>query len=175
MGCNGRVSDGGVFNNSSLYKAITEGTLHLPQGCPLPGSEEDVPFVFVGDEAFPLKTYLLKPYAARALDDKTRIFNYRLSKARLIVENAFGILASRFGVFRKPIPLDPDKAEVIVLAACSLHNFLRTNKDARDTYSPPGSFDTEDVETQQIIPGVERRNACKSEICGHTRRQHICK
>jgi hypothetical protein len=58
--------------------------------------------ILVGDDAFPLKTYSLKPYLHRTLTYEQNIFNYRLSRARRIVENVFGILASRFRIFQKP-------------------------------------------------------------------------
>jgi len=59
------------------------------------------------------------------LTKEQAIFNYRLSWARRIVENVFGILNSRFGVFQRAIQVDPDKAKKIVLACCYLHNSLR--------------------------------------------------
>ena len=80
----------------------------------LPGRENPLPYVIVGDEAFPLKTYLLKPYPSRQLDLSKRIFNYRLSRARRVVENVFGILASRFRVFKSTIDMEPEKAQKIV-------------------------------------------------------------
>lgn len=82
--------------------------------------------VIVADEAFPLKENLMKPYPAKSLDDASRVFNYRLSRARRVSENAFGILVHRFRIFQSTIPLGPKKAEVIVLAAVALHNYLRT-------------------------------------------------
>ena len=55
-----------------------------------------VPYIIVGDEAFPLKTYILKPpYPKSQLDVSKRIFNYRLSRAR---ENVFGISVARLGL-----------------------------------------------------------------------------
>ena len=59
--------------------------------------------MIVGDDAFPLKTYLMKPYPTRNIELNQRIFNYRLSRVRRIVETVFGILTSRFGFFQKPI------------------------------------------------------------------------
>jgi len=65
----------------------------------------------VGDDNFPLKTYLMKPYSKINLTKEERIYNYKTSRAKRIVENGFGILASRFRVFGQPIAL---KVETIV-------------------------------------------------------------
>ena len=54
-----------------------------------------------------------------------RIFNYQLSKARRIVENAFRILVATFCIFEKPIAVAPEKATSIVMATCVLCNFFR--------------------------------------------------
>jgi hypothetical protein len=66
----------------------------------------------------------MKPYSQKFLNEVRHEFNKRLSRARVVVENIFGILASKFGVFQKPISLDPQKAATITMACCYLHNFL---------------------------------------------------
>ncbi|XP_015227457.1 PREDICTED: putative nuclease HARBI1 [Cyprinodon variegatus] len=121
-----RTDDGGMFAGSDLAKSIKSGTLHVPPSAPLPGAAHlgDVPFVMVGDAAFPLKTYLMRPYPEVRLNGKNRIFNYRLSRARKVVENAFAILASRWRIFFRHINLQPQRVETLVAAACILHNFL---------------------------------------------------
>ena len=53
------------------------------------------------------------------------MFNYRLSRARRISENAFGILVQRFRCFRGPLQVTPEHAIKIVRAACVQHNMLR--------------------------------------------------
>lgn len=83
----------------------------------------------------------MKPYSRRKLSKEHYIFNYRLSRARRIVENAFGILAHRFQIYLKPIQLQPSKVEEIVKATCALHNWLRITSGS--TYMPPGSYDEE--------------------------------
>jgi len=42
-----------------------------------------------------------------------------------VVENAFGIVSSVFRCLRKPLLLQPEMAEIIVMAIVHLHNFLR--------------------------------------------------
>lgn len=117
VGNYGRIGDAGVFKNSTLCTAMEKGLLHLPPPRCLPGRIKEIPFVIVGDEAFPLKPNIMKPCAARTMNKDRRMYNYRLSRARRIVENAFGILANRFGVFKKTIALSPEKTTNIVLAA----------------------------------------------------------
>jgi hypothetical protein len=95
VGANGSCSDGGVFINTSLREAIEDGTAGIPDPQPLPNDDQDVPFAFVGDDAFPLRSWLMKPFPHRQMTRSERIFNYRLSRARRVVENAFGILAHR--------------------------------------------------------------------------------
>lgn len=112
VGAAGRESDGGVFSRSNFKIAIEEKTLNMPNK-----------YVIVGDDAFSLKSYLLKPYSrSGTLTFEQKIFNYRLSRARRISENAFGILVAKFRIFEKPIPLSPEKIVKIVLACCALHN-----------------------------------------------------
>lgn len=155
VGTNGRVSDGGVFASSKLAEKLENGTLHLPSEKCAPGSQVQFPAMIVGDDAFPLRSYLMKPFCLRKMTKGQRVFNYRLSRARRVVENAFGHLANRFRVFMTPILLQPEKVELIVLACCALHNFLRTRR--------PGSvaqrLDREDPESHLICPGEWRQGA----------------
>jgi hypothetical protein len=53
------------------------------------------------------------------------------------VKNVFGILTSRFGIFQKQITLSPEKTNVIVLACCYMHNFL---KNSSSGYATSGVF-----------------------------------
>lgn len=126
-GAYGSNNDAGVFSRSAFGTALLNGTLNLPQGeANLPGSNTQTPCFFVGDEAFQLSTKMMRPYSGQHLEAKKRIFNYRLSRARRIIENTFGILVSRWRVFRKPISMNPKTVDKIVMATICLHNFLKT-------------------------------------------------
>ncbi|XP_023312264.1 uncharacterized protein LOC111692469 [Anoplophora glabripennis] len=159
VGCNGRISDSGVFNNCTLSSALMNNELDLPQPSPLSGREKPMPYVIVADDAFPMKSYLMKPFPYKDQPGPNRVFNYLLSRARRIVENAFGIIANTFRILRKPILLEPEKVKKIVLAICTLHNFLMKRKDSAGRYAPAGSFDTEDEDTHAVVNGSWRRDS----------------
>lgn len=80
----------------------------------------------------------------------------RLSRARRCVENAFGILANRWRVFRSAIPLEPEKVKHLVLASTALHNYLRKQRNSRFLYTPPEYVDREDVGSGEVVPGQWR-------------------
>ena len=52
----------------------------------------EIPPLILGDGAFPLQTFMLKPHRDAMLPDDKRYFNYRNSRARLVTEGAFGRL-----------------------------------------------------------------------------------
>ncbi|CAN7951489.1 unnamed protein product, partial [Ixodes pacificus] len=53
------------------------------------------------------------------------MFHYRLSRARRVAENAFGILANRFMFLHTTFDAEPGRVTFFVKAACVLHNYLR--------------------------------------------------
>lgn len=154
VGCNGRISDGGVFRGCSLQESLEKKTADIPVPAALPGDERPVPYAIIGDEAFPLKEYLMKPYPHRHQSLEQRIFNYRLSRARRVVENAFGILANRFRVLLTHIALSPEKVEKIVMACCALHNFLRM--ESGDSYL--STLIDRENDSRELIPGAWRED-----------------
>ena len=65
----------GSLNKCNLAKSIENGTSFLPPPCCFPYWSDTVPFFLVGDDAFALKTYMMKPYSMAGLTDKRRIYN----------------------------------------------------------------------------------------------------
>ena len=126
IGNSGRHSDGGVFQNSAIGKKFANQQLGIPPPNYLPGSTICIPHYFAADDAFPIKVGLIKPYPGRFLPPDNQIFNYRLCRARRVIENAFGILAVRWQVFYRMLNCDLDLAQLVVQAAVVLHNFLQT-------------------------------------------------
>nr|CAH7733261.1 unnamed protein product [Callosobruchus chinensis] len=77
------------------------------------------------DEAFPLNNNFMKPYPRSNLNTQRRIFNYRLSRSRRVVECAFGILSNKWRIFHTSMTIPPDFAVLVTKTACVLHNFVR--------------------------------------------------
>jgi len=77
VGTNGRVSDGGIWNKTMLLKKLEECSIRVAEDRPLPFGKEPVPHVLVGDDAFTLRPFVMKPHPQRNLSLEERIYNYR--------------------------------------------------------------------------------------------------
>ena len=153
VGASGAGSDAGIFNDCDLKDMFDSGQLNLPAAAPLVQGQRDVPYFMVGDEAFALKTWLMKPIPLRQQTRRQRLYNYRISRARRVVENAFGILAERFRIFFTTIPLPPARVQQIVVACCCLHNLFRRQQGRVNGL---GLVDRED-DNGNVIEGLWRR------------------
>ena len=101
------------------------------------GSQRNLPYIFIGDDAFALKTNMMKPYPFQNLPLDEKIFNYRLSRARRTIENTFGIAASRFRIFYRPIKAEVKTVVFITKAVVALHNFLMSENNNNLQYFTP--------------------------------------
>lgn len=163
VGCIGRISDGGVYNRSTLHNALEHNSLKIPSARCLPGSNKKAPFVILADDAFALKTYLIKPFNFRNQDLHERVFNYRLSRARRMIESTFGLMASRFRLLRTTIELSEKNVKMCVLAICALHNFLMTNNSVEylNTYRGNGHIELFDDGVDFVSNDIEQNDAKK--------------
>ena len=150
VGAEGGAGDAGTWARCSLFRAIERKRIGFPQDTPLPNDDSPVPFHIIADDAFALKTWLMKPYAHQSQVHHERVFNYRLSRARRVVENAFGILQMRWRIFGTPLLLRPKVVRVVAHCACVLHNLL--------LHHYPVSANLIDREDQDydLIPGTWR-------------------
>jgi len=127
VGAESRRSDA-VFNNSQIKSKLDNKNLQISEPSAV-GENDEIPYVLLGDEAYPLTTYLMRPYPkSLQLDLKKKVYNYRHSRARRIIESAFGILVARWRIFRRPINAYVRKAEKMILATVCLHNFIINNE-----------------------------------------------
>ncbi|XP_041424219.1 uncharacterized protein LOC108719648 [Xenopus laevis] len=125
VGAYGSDGDTSGFFKSNLGKMVNEGKLNFPSNKPLPGTKGPaLPYVIVADEAFGISTNVMRPYPIRNLTGTKRAFNYRLTRARRMVECAFGILANKWRVFHSAIQLNTAFVDDIIKCACVLHNLV---------------------------------------------------
>ncbi len=82
VGQNGSSSDAQIFNQCELKEVIEDGMIGFPPEDPLPKDDRPMPYFILGDDAFALKTWLMKPFSQDNMTDEQRIFNYRLSHGR---------------------------------------------------------------------------------------------
>jgi hypothetical protein len=139
VGSNGRVNDGAMFRNSTLNLAKENNLLNWPDNS-----------VIIGNDAFPLRNTLLNTYSKVNLTQKQKIYNYRLSRARRVSENAFAILAQGFRVFGRSIELKVSTSDLVIRSACYLHNWLRMTSS---NYISMGCVEYEDLDTGTFHEG----------------------
>lgn len=125
-----------------------------------------MPYVVLADDAFALKPHILKPFPGRALSVSKRLANYRISRGRRTIENAFGIMSARYRILHTSILFDADKTKHITKAMCALHNLHLMRKDP--TYAPRFS-DSCNTQTGEIVAGTWR-NEATAFGCGLRRR-----
>ncbi len=106
----GSTNDIIAWNNSNLCKAV-EHDRHLPEK-----------YFFIGDEAFTNTNQCLSPWPGRGLDRYKDSFNYWLSHSRQIVEQAFGMLTQRWGIFWRIFAFSFHHWSLVVMACMKLHN-----------------------------------------------------
>ena len=115
VGAEGGASDGGTWSNCSLHDGVEKNIAGLPQPVSLPNDDQPVPYHFIGDDVFALRTWMMKPFSHRSQIIRERIYSYRLSRARRVVENAFGILRQRFRCFLTTMHQHPDNITLIII------------------------------------------------------------
>ncbi|XP_063960432.1 uncharacterized protein LOC135153069 [Lytechinus pictus] len=94
---------------------------------------QDVPLMILGDPAYPLLPWLMKGFAdnGRLTEDQTN-FNYRLSRARMVIEGSFGRLKGRWRCLLKRNDSALENVTNIVGACCTLHNLCQMQSDEPD-------------------------------------------
>uniref|UniRef100_A0ABD2WAR2 DDE Tnp4 domain-containing protein n=1 Tax=Trichogramma kaykai TaxID=54128 RepID=A0ABD2WAR2_9HYME len=108
---------------------IHQRKLKIPTPKKLPWSEEKLPYYFIGDGAHLLREYLMKPMRGQRLTTQESNYNYRLSRARCVVENSFGRISKKWEVLQKTIQQKPENVEKVMKGICILHNILIDKND----------------------------------------------
>ena len=128
IGWPGSVHDARVFKNSEIFRKCENGQLVSSSSRTINGV--NVPLVILGDPAYPLLSWLMKPYSDNGkLTASEKTFNYRLSRARMVVENAFGRLKGRWRCLLKRNDMNLKNIPTVIAACVVLHNICEINKE----------------------------------------------
>lgn len=133
VGWPGKTHDARVFRNSQLYRKGMENNLFTSFTRTI--SDAEVPVVILGDPAYPLLPWLMKPYPGHSLSRQKNTFNFKQSSTRMAIEIAFGRLKGRWRCLLKRLDNRMVNIPTIVAACCVLHNFCELNKDTNDEFS----------------------------------------
>lgn len=154
-----------MFSNSGLVRTIERlgPNKYFPDD-----------FHLIGDRAFPLRTWLMKPFARGANHNRLqRYHNTCLSAARVCIENTFGIVKARWARLHYINTYSVSKAIEITTAACMLHNFCYLNHDEW-----PDEIQEDDNENEEVYVendrnayrlGEVKRNAIANQLFLHRR------
>ena len=94
----GNLHDSLIFKSTELYSKLISG--RCQNNLQMEGNIM-VPPILLGDGAFPFHPWLMKPYSQAVLKTDEQHFNYRLSRARMVTEGAFGKLTGRWRVLSR--------------------------------------------------------------------------
>lgn len=150
VGNYGHNSDGGTFKNSSFCKALQLKVLPVPEPSKLPNSSSVLPYFFISDGAYSLSENIIKPYPQKKMTAMERNFNRRLSRARVVVENAFGYTSQVFQIYYTTIDIPPHVADKIVKSTCVLHNMLIDK--GQKNFAATIAIDADKNEDEALVP-----------------------
>ena len=129
VGWPGSVHDARVFAHSSIYKNITDNNFLPDKSITLNGV--NIPLYLIGDSAYSLQTWLMKPFThGTNLTSQQKTFNYRICRARIVVENAYGRLKARWRRLMKRNDMCIDNIPAVIKCACILHNVCEIHGDS---------------------------------------------
>ena len=163
VGFPGNSHDSVIFQSTGLWKDIVENNLIPPMNMEI--EQTSVYPMILGDSAFPFRTWLMKPYSHAVLSPEERYFNYRLSRARMVTERAYGQLKSRWRVLYRKLGCLPEAVKCITLTCVVLHNVCI---DGGDTL-PPQLDLTENPSTHQRRDSDEVRRLLQMTNCSKIR------
>ena len=119
IGYPGNNHDSIIFLSTALYQKISEAEF-IPKYSKKDADMEVYPML-IGDSAFPFMPWLMKPYGNAILTEQQRYFNYRFSRARMVVEGAFGQLKARWRILKRKNESDLSTVRIMSLACIILH------------------------------------------------------
>jgi hypothetical protein len=145
----GSASNAEVLNAYALAASMATNCIRFCNPEPLPADGVPMPYFLVGEASFALRTWLMQPFSHRNMLIEHTILNYRLSRARHIVQNAFAILTHTLRGLLIRMQRQPHSSCSAATPPLWLDNLMRMPFEALQNVDN----DQEDVH-YTIVPGV---------------------
>ena len=138
---------------------MQRGYLDIPQSHHLPRTDIKMPYFLVADNIFALQKHLMKPYSRGNLTYSQKIYNYRISRARLTIECSFGLLTTKWAFLQRKYGFKLSTFENTIIAVLCLHNLCITRKleENDEQYRYPIQDDEENDEKDVNLPSYRQR------------------
>ena len=151
----GSIHDALVLRSSNLHREIEQG--NWLNGPTKQISSSEIRPLLVGDSAYPLSVWLMKPFKqTRTLSERQLRFNRALSQARVVIEQAYGILKGRWGCLYKAMKEKTSRVAITILACCVLHNICIEVRDPSPIYILVGDDDDMDQSVNGDVSPILR-------------------
>ncbi|XP_050821548.1 uncharacterized protein LOC127057009 [Gopherus flavomarginatus] len=126
VGWPGTVHDARIFRNSGLCERLQQGIYFPDQKITI--GDVEMPIVILRVGWVPLMPWLMKPYTG-TLDSSQELFNYRLSRCRMVVECAFGHLKGCWCSLLTWLDLSETNIPIVIIGSPVLHNICESKRE----------------------------------------------
>lgn len=162
----------GATHDSTAFTSTTLGRTLSDPGSDLTRAMTRDGHCIAADEAYAASELLAVPWPGGGKGDRWKdSYNFYLSSLRIHIEQAFGMLIWRWGVFWRPLRVPFSKRPSLIRACFRLHNFCRSHSEAAVALIAPYGTDrvggalsfarNDDVNTSQR---GRRRDCERSEL-----------
>lgn len=164
--------DAATFKASQLYRAIVQKKLDFPISSRVENSNLFLPYFFIGDGAYALSEFLIKPFRITQLLHEQLIFNQQLSRARVVVENAFAHTSQKWRILLAPINKSPEIVNMIIKCTCVLHNVILDLDKNEEAGIVPDEVVI--VPDDEILVAPVTGKDIRNELVAYFMKTHLC-
>lgn len=127
----GKAHDAVMFDSSAVNEFMKSGKVpHLRRQ--LVEDEFPIPIFLVGDAAYPLMPHLMPEPSDNGSTPEEENFSRSVSRARTVIDFAFGRLKARFAALRRPMDINLDDLPFVIYSCFVLHNYCEAREEFVD-------------------------------------------
>ena len=156
----GNSHDAIIFESTQVFKSVIEND-EFRTKAKREGDTDIYPLI-VGDSAFPFMTWLVKTYSCAVLSPEQHYFNYRLSRARMVTEGAYGQLKGRWRILLRKCECSQNTMKIMSLACVVLHNICIELEDkAQISWDLSFDAETQKKRPQEVVRELLQMRGCR--------------